>query len=60
MSSSKANILGADILGPLVLEALNAFFLVINSLGNVNFVSEVCITNATFLLAPFFSSIESV
>ncbi|OQR69612.1 nuclear receptor coactivator-like [Tropilaelaps mercedesae] len=42
VSSSKANILCSDILGPMVLDALDAFFLVINSAGNVDFVSENC------------------
>ena len=40
MSSSKPTILASDVLGPLLLEALDGFLLIINNDGIIEFVSE--------------------
>ena len=40
VSSSKSNLMGLDVIGPLALQSLDGFILLINSEGLIQFVSE--------------------
>lgn len=48
MSSSKPSILASDVLGPLLLEALDGFLFIVNQDGKIEFVSENVISFLNF------------